>query len=166
MKNFNTADFLTEHQLITPEQRVKILSELEKPEHAGMFFLECAVSLGFVPEIETIKKISAELKIPYINLKNLDIDEDAVKLIAEETARNYQLLAMVKSDKLGLFVVTSNPDVLPFLDNIRMQTGFAVLPCFTHITCMQWALDEVYLRDMQYFKPVIFSEPVVYIPDE
>ena len=166
MKNFNTADFLTEQHLITSEQHVKILSELEKAEHAGMFFLECAVSLGFVPEIETIKKISAELKIPYLNLKNLDIDEDAVKLIPEETARNYHLLAILKSDKLGLVVVTSNPDVLPFLDTIRIQTGFSVYPCFTHITCMQWALDEVYLRDMQYFKPVIFSEPVVYIPDE
>ncbi len=158
MRSFRVGDYLTQQKLITLEQYAQILSEQEKPEHAGKSFLETAVTLGFVPEVKTIRKIAAELRIPYMPLENIPIDRDAVFLIPEKTARQYHLIAIGISGR-RLITAICDPESFPILDTIGMETGFDIMPVLTESSAIQRTIDEMYDKDYdnKHF-PEIFSD--------
>ena len=80
---------------------------------------------------EELNKLKAYiLGIPFIELKDSEIDPEVLKIIPESMARQYNAVAF---DKKGdqLKVAMLDPNDLQFLDFIGKKTGLKIIPCFT-----------------------------------
>ena len=90
---------------------------------------------------EELDKLKAYiLGIPFVNLKNSEIDPDVLKIITESMARQYNAVAF---DKQGnqLKVAMLDPNDLQFLDFIGKKTDLKIIPCFTDKDSIKKALQ-------------------------
>jgi type IV pilus assembly protein PilB len=80
---------------------------------------------------EELNKLKAYiLGIPFVDLKESEINPDVLKIIPEPMARQYNAIAF---DKQGnqLKIAMLDPNDLQFLDFIGKKTGLKIIPCFT-----------------------------------
>ena len=80
---------------------------------------------------EELNKLKAYiLGIPFVDLKESEIDIDVLKIIPESMARQYNAIAFDKSGN-QLKVAMLDPNDLQFLDFIGKKTSLKIIPCFT-----------------------------------
>jgi len=90
---------------------------------------------------EELNKLKAYiLGIPFVDLKNSEIDPDVLKIIPESMAKQYNAVAF---DKQGnqLKIAMLDPNDLQFLDFIGKKTGLKIIPCFTDKKSIKKALQ-------------------------
>ncbi|MCK5466010.1 Flp pilus assembly complex ATPase component TadA [Candidatus Parcubacteria bacterium] len=90
---------------------------------------------------EELNKLKAYiLGIPFIDLKDSEINPDVLKIIPEPIAKQYSAVAF---DKQGnqLKVAMLDPNDLQFLDFIGKKTGLKIIPCFTDKNSIKKALQ-------------------------
>ena len=78
MRNIRIGDYLVEQKLITAEQLDQVLAA-QKESQGSKRFGEMVVELGFITEINLAKALAAKLRVPYVDLGNQEIDEEAVR---------------------------------------------------------------------------------------
>lgn len=90
---------------------------------------------------EELNKLKAYiLGIPFIDLKESEIDPDVLRIIPEPMAKQYNAVAF---DKKGnqLKIAMLDPNDLQFLDFIGKKTGLKIIPCFTDKKSIKKALQ-------------------------
>ena len=80
------------------------------------------------------------LGIPFIDLKDSEINPDVLKIIPESMARQYNAVAFDKQ-RNQLKVAMLDPNDLQFLDFIGKKTGLEIIPCFTDKESIKKALQ-------------------------
>ena len=143
MRNIRIGDYLVEQKLITQEQLMEVLAKQKEPENAGRRFGEMVVELGFISEISLSKALAAKLRVPYVDLGNIDIDEDAVRRIPESLARKYTVIAISIQGR-RLTVATDDPINFNILEDIKMQTGMDTIPVLATKSAINKAIGNMY----------------------
>jgi type IV pilus assembly protein PilB len=117
--------FLLDLGLISKEK----LSEAEKKAKENKTDLEkILVADGLVSEQELTKISAYTIGIPFVDLKESEIDPQVLKIIPEQMARQYNAVSF---DKQGnqLKVAMLDPNDLQFIDFIGKKTGMEIIPC-------------------------------------
>ncbi len=71
---------------------------------------EVLIERGFFTEAYLFEMIAAALKIPYINLRTVKVEDDAFKMLPEDVAQTTKCIAFEKNTKKGTIkVATLNP---------------------------------------------------------
>ncbi|MBR7084707.1 MAG: type II secretion system protein GspE, partial [Oscillospiraceae bacterium] len=143
MRNIRIGDYLVEQKLITQEQLMEVLAKQKEPENSGRRFGEMVVELGFISEISLSKALAAKLRVPYVDLGNIDIDEDAVRRIPESLARKYTVIAISIQGR-RLTVATDDPINFNILEDIKMQTGMDTIPVLATKSAINKAIGNMY----------------------
>ncbi|MBR0485773.1 MAG: Flp pilus assembly complex ATPase component TadA [Oscillospiraceae bacterium] len=143
MRNIRIGDYLVEQKLITQEQLMEVLAKQKEPENTGKRFGEMVVELGFISEISLSKALAAKLRVPYVDLGNIDIDEDAVRRIPESLARKYTVIAISIQGR-RLTVATDDPINFNILEDIKMQTGMDTIPVLATKSAINKAIGNMY----------------------
>ncbi|MBR1529989.1 MAG: Flp pilus assembly complex ATPase component TadA [Oscillospiraceae bacterium] len=143
MRNIRIGDYLVEQKLITQEQLMEVLSKQKEPDNTGKRFGEMVVELGFISEISLSKALAAKLRVPYVDLGNIDIDEDAVRRIPESLARKYTVIAISIQGR-RLTVATDDPINFNILEDIKMQTGMDTIPVLATKSAINKAIGNMY----------------------
>ena len=143
MRNIRIGDYLVEQKLITQEQLMEVLAKQKEPENTGKRFGEMVVELGFISEISLSKALAAKLRVPYVDLGNIDIDEDAVRRIPESLARKYTVIAISIQGR-RLTVATDDPINFNILEDIKMQTGMDTIPVLATKSAINKAIGNLY----------------------
>ena len=143
MRNIRIGDYLVEQKLITQEQLMEVLAKQKEPENTGRRFGEMVVELGFISEISLSKALAAKLRVPYVDLGNIDIDEDAVRRIPESLARKYTVIAISIQGR-RLTVATDDPINFNILEDIKMQTGMDTIPVLATKSAINKAIGNMY----------------------
>ncbi len=118
-------EVLVREKLITPEDLKEALSiqELDKKIPIG----EIIVSMGLV-DIDTIKlMLVKELGIPFIDVKNYNVDPNAVVRVPVTFVKKYNIMPLFCNDKL-LIVAMENPTKWEPLSELRFLTNLVVVP--------------------------------------
>lgn len=138
---------LVEAGKITPDQYTQALALLEK----GKGRLEqILVSLGAAADEEEITTfIGKQLNIGAIRLSDLELNTDIVKLIPQDIARKFNVIAVSKFGKT-LVVAISDPNNIYVLDAIKFITGCSVQPVISPETAIQKAIEHYYSGTSQY----------------
>ena len=110
-KKVRLGELLLEHKVISEEQLKTALAEQKR---SGRKLGRVMTDLGIVRE-ETLHEVLAQhLQIPFIDLRQLKIDQAAVRLLPEAHARRFRALVL-QSDARGLLVGMADPtDIIAY----------------------------------------------------
>ncbi len=113
---------LIDNKLITPENLEEALSV--QKEKGGLLG-QVLVSLGYTTEEAIARALTAQYGFPYLPLSGYEIDQEIAKMIPENVAKQYGLIAV---DRIGniLTVAMSNPLNSQAIEDIEMTTHLKV----------------------------------------
>ncbi len=142
MRNIRIGDYLVEQKLITPEQLDKVLAA-QKESQGAKRFGDLVVEMGFISEVRLAQALAGKLRVPYVDLANIEIDEDAVRRIPETLAKKYTVIAINVQGR-RLTVATDDPINFNILEDIKMQTGMDTIPVLATRTAINKAIGKLY----------------------
>ncbi len=85
------------------------------------------VELGFVTERDLIEIRGEQLSIPFVDLAEVEVDLDLLKVVPSKTVHRYKLFPVDRKNG-AIRVATSNPFDLYAFDELRMLTGCRIDP--------------------------------------
>jgi type IV pilus assembly protein PilB len=133
-------ELLLEKGLINQAQLDKALKvQKDKGGLIGQIF----VALGYVKEEEIAQVLTVQYGFPYLPLESYDISSDMIKIIPENVAKQYNLIAI---DKIGnlLTISMSNPLNIQAAEDIEMLSGCKVQVFISTMTDIANAIKKYY----------------------
>ena len=133
-------ELLLEKGIINQAQLYKALKiQKDKGGLIGQIF----VMLGYVKEEEIAQLLTVQYGFPYLPLESYEISADMIKLIPENVAKQYNLIAI---DKIGnlLTISMSNPLNIQAAEDIEMLSGCKVQVFISTMTDINNAIKKYY----------------------
>ena len=133
-------ELLLERGVINQAQLEKAI-KLQKEK--GGLIGQVLVMLGFAKEEEIAQALTVQFGFPYLPLECYDINAEAIKLIPENVALQYNLVAI---DKIGdlLTVAMSNPLNYQAIEDIEVLTKCKVQVFVSTMTDINNAVQKYY----------------------
>ncbi len=133
-------DIFIEKGLINEETLKKALDIQGK---TGEKLGDILLKMGLITEEDLYSALSEIYNVPYVNLEDISIDPEVVKLVPEHISRRYKLIPIkLNGDKI--VVAMSNPVNIYALDDVRIITGREVEPVIASEGQINQALDKIY----------------------
>jgi type IV pilus assembly protein PilB len=133
-------DLLVENKLITQNQLEYVL-EIQKTTDKKIG--EILTEEGMISEDQIIEVLELQFGVPHVDLKKYFIDPEIPRLINERLARRYTLIP-IKKDKGKLIVAMADPLNIFAIDDIKIVTGFEVVPVIATSQEILDAIDQYY----------------------
>ncbi len=101
------------------------------------------VMLGYAKEEEIAQALTVQYGFPYLPLESYEISPDVIKLIPENVAKQYNLIAI---DRIGslLTISMSNPLNVQAVEDIETLTGCKVQVFISTMTDINNAIKKCY----------------------
>ncbi|MDQ2688102.1 MAG: Flp pilus assembly complex ATPase component TadA, partial [Armatimonadota bacterium] len=112
--------------LVSAEQMQQALDkqrQLKSQEQIG----DLLVSMGLITERDRVRCLGEQWGVPYVDLADIDIDEDVVSSVTQELARRFKVVPLSREGK-RLTLAMKNPLDIFAIDEIRLITGKEVEP--------------------------------------
>ena len=119
--------------------------------HRGVRLGETLIHLGFITEDQMLQALSQRLDVPIVDVSQLNIDMNAVRLVPEETARETGILP-VALESGELVVVTNDPINYFALEEVRQVSGYAVSVRIAKKAPLERAIDYYYREASAYME--------------
>jgi len=101
------------------------------------------VQKGWVKERDVLEIIGEQLSIPVVDLSDIEIDTELLKLIPSKVVHRYRLLPIGKHNGT-IRIATANAFDLYAFDELRMLTGTKVEPVLASEAEIQQAINRFY----------------------
>jgi len=133
-------ELLTERGVISKQELDKALAV--QKEKGGLIG-QVLVGLGFTKEEDIAQALTVQYGFPYLPLANYELNMDVVKLIPENVAKQYCLIAI---DKIGdtLTVALANPLNTKAIEDIELLTKCNVQIFVSTMTDVNNAVAKCY----------------------
>lgn len=112
------------------------------------------VRMGLVSDKELTSLLSAELKIPFLNLAKYKIDPEILRLIPEKLARKHQIIPISKIGNT-LMLAMVDPFNIIAVDDIGLLTKSKVECVLATERDVQDALDKVYMNESENINTIV-----------
>ncbi len=133
-------DLLIEAGVITKEQRNKAIQEHKR---LGKRLGEALVSLGFITEDVMAKALSAQMGLPFKELKFVSIDPAVIDMVPEPLARKHRVLPLeINTERLTLAM--ADPLDVFAVDEIKRVAKMSVDTVVVTESELLKALDKYY----------------------
>lgn len=113
---------LVDEGIITPEQ---LDIGLKDQKITGDFICTVIVRLGFASEEKVFSMLSRQLNIPYIKLKDKDIEPLIIQKVPAKFASHYKIIPIEFKDNV-LTIAMTDPLDIRTMDDLRLLLGFDV----------------------------------------
>ena len=120
--NILLGQMLIDKGIVTSEQLEVALKEQQKTNE---FIGTTLVKLEFVSNEQIFSVLSEQLNIPYIKIKDTEVNPKAIKKVPAKFAAYYKLMP-IKLEKKQLTVAVTDPLDLHTLDDIRLLLNFDI----------------------------------------
>lgn len=116
---------------------------LDFQKREGGLLGEILIKLGYVNERNIVEALTEQYGFPYLPLENVDINNEAIKLVPENVARQYKLMPV---DLIGdiLTLALSNPLNNNAIEDIEMITKKNVQVFISTISDINEAIKRSY----------------------
>ena len=133
-------ELLIEAKLITREN---LDAALQTQKEKGGLIGQILVAMKFTTEEAIAQALTAQYGFPYLPLSNYEVDPVVVKIIPEQVARQYGVIAV---DRVGniLTIVMSNPLNQQAIEDIEMITKLTMQLFVSTVTDINKAINENY----------------------
>lgn len=141
-RKLRLGDLLVQAGAITEHQLGEALAEQKK---SGLRLGRTLISLKFVDEEQLLNVLSQQLKLPYVDIKNYNFDEDLVRRLPETFARRFRAV-ILKQQGDALLVGMSDPMDIFAYDEISRVLAVPIEQAVVREADLLAALDRVYRR--------------------
>jgi type IV pilus assembly protein PilB len=132
---------LTGTGLLTEEQ---LAQALEAQEHRGGRLGTVLVELGYVTTLQIAGAVADQCKLPLVDLDDVEIQPDAVRLLPEQLARRYEALPLHLLPDGVLLVAMADPTNLRAADDLQLALGCPFRIAVAEETQLAQALARAY----------------------
>src|SRR5256885_10672043 len=98
-------EIFLEHKLLKAEQMEKALAEAKNSQKP---LQQIVVDMKLVDRVDVLQVLSKEWRVRAVDLAEMDVDPDVVKIVSEQNARRHLALPFAKEDKV-LLVAMADP---------------------------------------------------------
>jgi len=133
-------ELLVANGLITPKQLEQALQE---QKISGNKLGSSLVKLGFISEKNLVSFLSRHYGVPAIDLNEVQIDPEAIKMIPSDVIFKYQAIP-IKRVGSTLRVAMSDPSNILAIDDIKFLAGCHVEVFVSTESAIKAAIDRVY----------------------
>jgi type IV pilus assembly protein PilB len=133
-------EMLVSSGLITAAQLAEVL---EMQRTSGGKLGQLLVHKKYIEERTLLEFLSKQFGIEFVDLRVTQIPPDIIKIIPENIARRYGLIAVSKADN-KLKVAMEDPLNIVVLDDLKMMTGYDIKPVFGAESDISAAIDKNY----------------------
>ena len=141
-RKIRLGELLVQNQVITAEQLTKALAEQKR---TGRKLGRVLADLGMVAESALHDFLSKHLQVPFVDLKQLRIDGEAVRLLPEPLARRHRALVL-QQDARGLLVGMADPTDLHAFDELQARLKLPIRLALIGESDFLRTVDSVYRR--------------------
>ncbi len=134
------SEVLISQHLATKEQLDTIVTEAAGH---GKTFARLLIERGVVSESKLTELLSKELGLPMISLAKYRLDPVVAKLIPERLARQYNLIALTKSED-QLVVAMADPLNIFAIDDLKAIAQVMIAPVLSSETDILRAIEQIY----------------------
>jgi len=139
-KRIRLGDLLVEKQMITESQ---LQYALQEQKQTGRKLGATLVELGYVEENALLELLSAQLQIPFVELKQFRFDKELVQKLPETTARRYRVI-LLREDFDGYLIGMADPTDIFGLDELQRQISKTLKPAVVRESELLDVLDIAY----------------------
>ncbi len=101
------------------------------------------VKLGFIKEVDLVKVIARQSRMPAVDLSKFEVDPRIVKLVPAEVATKHLVLPL-KRDGRTLTVAVCDPSNLGILEDLKFITRYDIFPVFAGEFTLRNVIEKVY----------------------
>lgn len=138
-------EILIEAGVITIEQRDKAMQEQKR---LGKRLGETLISLGFLTEEAMARALSAQLGMPYQELKFVVVDQGVIEKVPEALARKYRVLPLTTTNGRLVLAMADPLDVFA-VDEISRITRMPVDTVVVEESVLMRTLDKYYRGEVE-----------------
>jgi MSHA biogenesis protein MshE len=135
-------ELLVQQQLITEEQ---LKAALEQQKGSGRKLGRIFVDNGFVTEEQISGALARQLQVPYINLKQYNLNPDLVQLLSEAQARRFRALVLEEAQGALRVGMVDPTDLFAYDECARLLKRELRLAVVTESQLLT-TVDRVYRR--------------------
>src|SRR3989338_5071297 len=122
--NVPIGEMLVNEKVITPEQLEACVKEEKR---SGRSICHIVVDLGFAAEDKVLPILSKHIGIPYIKVKDKEIDKSVIEKVPARFAIHYKLMPLqIEGDTLAIAV--TDPLDVHTLDDVKLLLGYEIRP--------------------------------------
>jgi type IV pilus assembly protein PilB len=133
-------EILINRKLATEQQLQPAIEESRKSDKP---IQQIVVDKKILERNVVLKALSEEWRIKAVNLADMEVDLDVVKVIPETTARRHKAVPFAKEENV-LFVSMVDPRDFFAVEDIQLRTGFEVQPYLALPSDVLALLDKAY----------------------
>ncbi len=145
VKRIRIGDLLVEKQMISESQ---LQHALQEQKLTGRKLGATLVELGYVEENALLNLLSAQLAIPFVELKQFRFDRDLVQRLPETSARRYRVM-LLREDFDGLLLGMADPTDIFCLDELQRILQKNLKPAVVRESELLDILDIAYSRSSE-----------------
>ncbi len=138
--NGRLGDRLIEAGLITKAQLDQALVEQKR---SGGLIGSNLIKLGFIKEEELLKFLSKQFGFPAIDLSQVEIPQDLLKLVPTEVVQKHKVLPVSRAGST-LVIATSDPTNYLVIDDIKFLTGYNIDVVVAEESALKEAINRYY----------------------
>jgi type IV pilus assembly protein PilB len=157
-------ELLVRNNTISNQQLAKAL---EDQKASGGRLGESLIKLGFIKELDLVSFLSKQYGMPSVNLTEIVIPSEVIKIIPIDVAIKYQVIPVSLRDST-LIVAMVDPSNIFAIDDIKFLTGYRIEALVAPESSMKQALDLHYgtTRGLDTLLEGMETEGVEYVGEE
>ncbi|MBF0621202.1 MAG: type II/IV secretion system protein [Magnetococcales bacterium] len=141
-KKLRLGDLLVAQKLLTDQQLQVALSEQKRN---GGKLGNTVVSLGYISEVEMLRFLSRQLRLPFVDLRTVQIKEEVIQLLSEDAARTHQAAPLAKGKEGYLVGMVDPTDLFAYDELVRLLKAPVRLAIVNESDLIK-LLDRVYRK--------------------
>lgn len=121
----------------------QVTEGLETQREKGGRLGSILVQSGYLNEDELIETLAEHFGVASIDLEDIEIDEDVIRVVPAELARKYTILPLSRA-AARITLAMMDPTNVFALDDIKFMTGYSVEPVLASEEALRTAIDRFY----------------------
>jgi type IV pilus assembly protein PilB len=144
--NSRLGELLVKERLITPLQ---LKRAMDSQRQTGGRLGHELTKLGYIDDNELTAFLSQQYGVPSINLADVDLDGEVVKLIPKEVVTRHQVIPVNRSGNT-LIVAMADPSNIFAIDDIKFITKFNIEVVVASEQAIQAAIQKYYTANVSF----------------
>jgi type IV pilus assembly protein PilB len=147
MSNVNRlGELLVREKLISLQQ---LRQAQDEQRRTGQNLGATLAKLGYISDGEITSFLSAQYRVPAVNLDEYEIDQEVLKLVSRDVCDKHKIIPVSRAGS-SLIMAMADPTNLHAIDDIKFLTGFNVEPVVASETAIQAAVERYYQSGPSY----------------